>query len=543
MKKILLLLFLFKNSFAYEGKGGLLMKPMSKDSAQKAGYIFVSNSDSLIKYASIANSKIFIEKSFSLTQRCSVATGVNIQSDKKSTITSKLWFNKYRFYESFTIIGSNVTLQGLILRGDNPDILTLDYLYNQTAIRVVGENFHIINCDLINWGWASVYFYRYQGAVMEQCYCRGTKSSGYGYVGAWFEGTKNQYGIIKDCIFEEGREAIDAGGQLNSFTITGNVAEQSIGSHVDANKQAGIGVTATNNYCVGTAGIGFPYPRVDTGWVTISNNYFLRDRFPLLGSNPRPCKIDTSGNHYLGEGMNLPTCTLRIDSVYTFNGKQNARMTLLSVNKICQINFGDGSEPVFVNAGSLVHAYPIDGSYTVTLRCFDGRGIPSLRVSKSFYVGKTKGFSFAIKTTARFLPIENYFKVQFLIDDSVIKSYEASNLWRWKKCFVPFDSVGIFKVALRIICVKDCPYSLQFWADDFSYMGQTLNCGFDDYYFYQVPYSYWKQTLAGIGGSGQVTDEKCGGAKSWHFEARTTEANPITTKGRYSDIYNYVTIK
>lgn len=497
---------------------------MSKDSAQKLGYILVHNTDSLQKYCAISNSKIFIDGSFTLSTRIVISgNGVSLVSDKKSSITSKLWFDKYRFYESFTIAGSGVTIQGLILRGDNPDILTLDWKSNQTAIRVVGSNFHLINCDLINWGWASVYFYRFQGAIMEQCYCSGAKSSGYGYVGAWFEGANDQVGIVRDCIFENGREGIDAGGQLNYWSAIGNVTDEAIVSHKNEQNFGAKGTTITDNYFYGT-NVEFP-PPTNTGTLTIQNNFFTGDSsnsIILNGVNPQS-KTVVNGNSFNGQGMNLATCSLTINSIKA----TVVNLSIISVFKTAEINFGDGSESSFVNAGILSHKYLCAGTYTISARIFDDRGIPSLRVLKKIVIGT--GVGWGMKTTARFLPPTGFYQIQFLVDDTIKDVFDCAKQYSWKRIARDYKLIKGQRIALRLACIKDCKYSVQVWFDDFDASGSVSNATFEDS-------RTFSQKLAGINGSGVTATEKCGGNFCWHFEARP-DAGTVIKKGAYSEIF------
>ncbi|MCX6273898.1 MAG: hypothetical protein NTV09_01655 [Bacteroidetes bacterium] len=213
------ILLLFVPLLSFPQKGGRPIYPvLSKTSAIADGYVAVNNTAKLLEEIKKDSNKIFISESFELTSRANV-TGNNltIASDKKSVITSKLWFNKFRFFESFTITGKNVTFSGLRLKGDDCDVGMLDHDYYQTAIRCHADSFHIINCDIECFGWAAIYGERYNGMVVEQCYLKNNRNNGYGY-GVWFEGLKNSIGLIKDCIFEDNRESIDAGGQLGGYS-------------------------------------------------------------------------------------------------------------------------------------------------------------------------------------------------------------------------------------------------------------------------------------------------------------------------------------
>lgn len=526
-------------------KGGLNYPVMSKDSAVKLRYTLVETSDSLIKYANIPGSKIFISKSFEVMQRCSVATNVTIQSDKKSTINSRLWYNKYRFYETFTIIGKNVIMQGLNLRGDNPDILTLDYAYNQTAIRCAADSFRVVNCNFYNWGWCGVYFYRYGGAWMEQCYCRSTKTSGYGYA-VWFEGTIGQVGVVKDCIWEGNREDVDAGGQLNKYTVDGCVIDRGVTSHVNLQKQGGIGMTATNNYCVGRKSIGFCYPAVDSGFVVIKNNYFIGAPIPFLEGEFRDCMIDTVPNFYNGEGMSQPMCDVSVDSIYSNN---NVGFTFLTTEKKVEVYWGDGTEPSFIAPGKTLHKYLTNGTYLIGARSWDYRGVPSNMVYKKFVVGT--GLNFAFKTTARFTPGAGVMYVQLLVDDTLqLLNVDASKWWQWRRITRDMELKGTHKIAIRFYCAKDCSQAIQLWVDDFDFNGLISNSNFEERLVWntKTPVSYWKyqghsengNTLGA--GAGTDPDEKCGGEYSWHFEFRPTSTN-ILRHGTYIELYTTFNFK
>jgi hypothetical protein len=152
---------------ALSQKGGRPSYPvLTKDSAAKGGFVFVNSTASLLKEIQVPGNRIFISASFELTERAVIkAEGITIQSDKRSIITSRLWFDKFRFYESFTIDAKNVTMKGLVLHGEDCDIGTLDQTFHQTAIRCHADSFHIINCDISCFGWAAIYGHRYNGCA------------------------------------------------------------------------------------------------------------------------------------------------------------------------------------------------------------------------------------------------------------------------------------------------------------------------------------------------------------------------------------------
>ena len=173
--KIVLLfawLFILFSDHAYSQRGGIPSYPvLSREKARDSGYVFVTNTDELLREIVKDGNKIFISESFELLQRADITgNDIIIESDRQHAITSNLWFDKYRFYESFTITGRNVTMKGLVLQGSDCDIRTLDDKNAQTAIRCHADNFHIENCSIRCFGWAALYMHRYQGAVIEQCY-------------------------------------------------------------------------------------------------------------------------------------------------------------------------------------------------------------------------------------------------------------------------------------------------------------------------------------------------------------------------------------
>ena len=227
---------------SFSQKGGRPDYPvLTREEAVAKGYVLVSSTEALLLEIQKDNNRIFISESFELTARAIVkGRNVVIESDKKSVITSKLWFTKFRFYESFAIEGKNVMFRGLRLKGDDCDIGMLDHDAYQTAIRCHADSFTIINCDIECFGWAAIYGHRYNGMLVEQCYLARNKNYGYGY-GVWFEGAPGSVGMVKDCIFEDNRESVDAGGHLGAWTIAGCVTDRVIMSHKDPKKRAGIG--------------------------------------------------------------------------------------------------------------------------------------------------------------------------------------------------------------------------------------------------------------------------------------------------------------
>ncbi len=536
----LTLVIFFLISFSVIGqRGGIPSYPvLSREQAIQKGYKLVDNSDALLQEIKKDGNKIFISGSFELKERADI-TGNNlvIESDKKSVITSNLWFNKYRFYESFTIDGKNITMRGLILQGSDCDIRTLDYKYAQTAIRCHADSFHIENCSITCFGWAAIYMHRYVGAVIEQCYLAGNKNYGYGY-GVWFEGKPGSVGIVKNCLFEDNREAVDAGGHLGAWTVNGCVTDKSIQSHKNPDKRAGIGETIEGNYFIeNKAGVGFPVPATDTGWIVIRNNYFAGDSAmcQVSGKNSG-ARITIQNNHFNGEGMKRPACKLNVESI---EGNNCRFMYSSAGSAYYEMLWGDGSTPV-MNESTRSHTYIVSGSYTPQLRVFDNDGIPSVPVTKKIVVGK--GLNAAIKTSARFLPAAGYYEVQLLIDDNIVLKSDAADVWAWKRInFNPIEK-GRHKIAIRLACIQDCSNSIQLWIDDFDYNGTIPNAGFeDDRNYHHPPLSNWNQKFSGNTrvGSGITHLERCGGKYSWHFEFRPRKTT--VTSGSYAELYQFIT--
>lgn len=534
MKKILLFLLLALITFqVWAQKGGLPSYPvLSLDSAKKNGYILINNSDSLVKYAKISNSKIFITGSFSLKERVVISgNNVIIEGDKRYTISSNLWYSTFRFFESFDIEGKNVVMKGLNLKGSDCDIRTLDTMWYQTGIRCHADSFHIINCNLSCWGWCAVYGQRYQGLLVDQCYISHNKNYGYGYA-VWFEGSSKQYGVVSNCIMEDNREGIDAGGQKNIWSAIGNISDRGFTSHNDPNNQGGLGIYYLDNMFYPTGNVGTPIPSSDSGFLVVRNNYFMGDSNSvwITGVNPK-AKIIIENNHYKGEGMNLPVCSVKMDSI--IGGRAYLSLSSTGENAInyYQIYWGDGSGMATAKSNKTNHKYVTMGTYDVLCRSVSSSGKPSQWVrQKVVYKSLTqKTLSCAIKSTARFLPKKGYYKISLLIDSVVKVSYDATNIYKWKRLAFPISS-GKHTIILKAECTKLCPYNILFWVDDFDVDGEILNSGLEDAEYYQVPVSYWRQGFNGVGlrsiGSGIDSRESCSGDKSWRFEFRGTDSIP-----------------
>lgn len=544
LKLILILLMAILSTEIYAQKGGLLYPAITKKEAVSKGYIIITCADSLIKYAKISNSKIFIAAGFNIAQRCSVSgNNVLIECDKKSTITSTVWLSPFRLTETIFIQGNNVTIRGLKLKGDSPDILTLDHNLYQEGIRIYGDSATIINCEITDFDFAAIYCHKFKAARIEQCYLARCKRSGYGY-GVWFEGKAGSNAIVKDCIFEDNRESIDAGGQPTVWTVEGCITDRGFTAHRNPRMQAGIGTTVTGNYMLEDAGAGFPYPMTDTGWLVIKGNFAMRSdstAFNVRDSVNEKAKINIKDNHYNGDLMQRPECFFAID-----NNPQDMAMndvvkiTIKADYPLCQVNWGDGGESVIVPTGILYHTYTDRGSYYIKVRIFDNKGVPSLWNTQRIVLGKNE-ISFAVKTTARFTPDTGYYSVQMLIDDSVTTTFEAAKIYKWVRYADHFPLTGKHKIALRLICIKDCAQAIQLWIDDFDYNGRIPNSGFeDDDNYYHPPNSNWRQKFNGniSIGSGITKLEKCGGEYSWHFEFRP---GPATVKaGSYAELYQTI---
>ncbi|MEO8085646.1 MAG: PKD domain-containing protein [Bacteroidota bacterium] len=533
-----LILFLLVEFTALAQRGGIPSYPvLSREQAIKKGYKLVDNTDALLQEIKIDGNKIFISGSFDLKERAEISgNNIVIESDKKSVITSNLWFNKYRFYESFTINGKNVTLRGLILKGSDCDIKTLDYKYAQTAIRCHADSFHIENCAITCFGWAALYMHRYQGAVIEQCYLARNKNSGYGY-GVWFEGKPGSVGMVKNCVFEDNREAVDAGGQLGAWSLIGSVIDNSVQSHKNPEQKAGIGETIEGNYFIEKkAGMGFPVPATDTGWVIIRNNYFEGDSTRASVSDiATKAQITIRDNHYNSVGMNRPACKLEMESV---KGNDYRFKYSSPSSSYYEMIWGDGSDPV-MNESEHKHDYPVPGTYTPRLRVFNSDGIPSIPVTSKIVNGS--GLNAAIKTTARFTPAAGSYAVQLLIDDSVVLKFDAADVWMWKRINFNPTQKGRHKIAIRLVCMQDCTNVIQLWIDDFDYNGTLANSGFeDDRIYHHPPKSNWNQKfLCNIPvGSGITNQERCGGQFSWHFEFRPRKN--IVKGDSYAELFQFV---
>jgi hypothetical protein len=522
----LTILLLFLSTFCYSQKGGLNFPVLSKSEAISKGYVLISNPDSLIKYAKLSNSKIYISGSFNITTRCTVSgSNVLLESDRRFILSSTFWTAPYRLCETFLITGKNVTFRGLKLKGNSDNILTLDTNIFQQAIRTAADSISIINCEIYNYDFAGIYGYRIQGLLVDNCYIHGCKRSGYGY-GFWAEGTPGQTATISNNIFENNREDCDAGGQRTNLIYTGNIVENTIRSHQNGELLSGNNTTITGNYFY-NCHVQYPLPS-GTGTLTIQNNFFTKDTTAILISGENPMsKVVVENNFFNGENMNLPTCSLLIKQIRV----NVVDMQTVSLYKTIEINFGDGSESIFINSGNVSHKFLINGTYLISVRTFDNRGIPSLWVTQKVVIGT--GLNFAIKSTARFTPGAGYFQIQLLVDDTIKLKFDVATYWSWKRISREYNLKGKHKIALRLACIKDCDKDIQIWFDDFDVNGFVANSTFE-------AKDFWKQKLAGIAGSGTREDEKCGGKSSWHFEARGSTKKIL--KGAYSDVYQFITI-
>ena len=524
---------LFKSNCVAQ-RGGVPTYPvLSKEKAKEMGYVFVSNTNDLLKEIRKDGNKIFIAGSFELMERANITgKNVTIESDKNHVITSNLWFTKFRFYESFTITGKNVTIKGLVLKGSDCDIRTLDYKFAQTAIRCHADSFHIENCSITCFGWAALYMHRYQGALIEQCYLASNKNAGYGY-GVWFEGKPGNVGVVRNCLFEDNRETVDAGGQLGAWSVIGCVIDNSLQSHKNPDLKAGIGESIIGNYFIEKkAGWQLPVPAVDTGWIVVKDNYFAGDStVGRISSTDQCATISVLNNHYNSNEMKRPVCSLSVDSNkmdrYFFNYSS-------PTSSYYEMYWGDGSMPV-MNEKLRVHEYLVPGTYTPKLRVFNADGIPSVTVQTKIVHGN--GINAAIKSTARQHPAAGFYKVQLLIDEIVVLEFDASEVWKWKRINHNASLSGKHKIAIRLKCIQDCSNAIQLWIDDFDYSGTISNSGFEDERdYHNPPYSNWKQKSSSNipVGAGITHLEKCGGNYAWRFEFRPK--GKIVNAGSYAEL-------
>src|SRR5262249_3973094 len=146
-------------------------------------------------------------------------------------------------------------------------------------------------------------------------------------------------GMIKDCIFEDNRASIDAGGQLGAWTVKGSVFTQGVTSHKNPRMKAGIGETVLDNYFVDNASWQFPAPQADTGWIIIKNNFFMRDSlYAMTGSNEK-ARYEINGNHYSGDNASFPVVKISAKPL----AENSFELNLESPGKLFRIDFGDGS--------------------------------------------------------------------------------------------------------------------------------------------------------------------------------------------------------
>lgn len=495
------------------------------------GYVLVDNTSALLEEIKKDNNKIFISGSFELTARAVISGNhVVIESDKKTTITSRLWFNKFRFFESFTINGKNVTMRGLRLEGDDCNIGMLDHDEYQTAIRCHADSFHIINCDIECFGWCGIYGERYHGMVVEQCYIAHHKNYGYGY-GVWFEGGRGNIGLVKDCIFEDNRESVDAGGQTNAWTVTGCVTDRGFTSHRNPFQKAGIGVTITGNYFLNGAAYRFPAPYADTGWVVIKGNYFMVDSvWRITGSNPK-AKYDISGNHYNCKRTDFPITRMQTEAQ---SGNEVSVLLGSTVqHPFYQVYFGDGKKEEG-HSTSYRHAFATEGTYYIKARTIDEKGIAGEWEMQKVVVGEQRLLTCALKTSSRFTP-GGFYNVQLIVDGQVLKTIDASQIWSWKRVEVPVEK-GRHTVAVKLICIKNADHPIMLLIDDFDYKGSIANAGFEEGKGRQV----WRQSFSGTpSGSGIDSRDGASGKNCWRFEMRKNKSG-IVESGRSAMLYQLV---
>jgi hypothetical protein len=539
MKYLIHVSILLMPFFSFSQKGGRPDYPvLKKEAAVAAGYVLVDNTSSLLEEIKKSGNKIFISGSFELTARA-VVTGSNIiiESDKQSVITSKLWFNKFRLFESFTIAGKNVTFRGLKLKGDDCNIGMPDHDYYQTAIRCHTDSFHIINCDIECFGWAAIYGERYNGMLVEQCYISHNKNYGYGY-GVWFEGLTNSVAVIRNCIFEDNRESVDAGGQLGAWTVTGCVFDRGITSHRNPFQKAGIGETVTNNYFLNGSAWKFPAPSVDTGWVILTGNYFMVDSaWRITGSNPK-ARYVIRGNHYKLTKNDFPLTTIKIESE---SGKKiSFRLSSSVEHPFYQVRFGDESAAEG-SAGSFTHQYDDPGTYYIKARTIGSDGVTGEWEMTKVIIGAGSEITCALKTSSRFTPPGDY-SVQILVDGIIKKTIDASEIWSWKRFSVPVTK-GKHTIALKLLCIKDSFHPVMLLADDFDCNGNILNAGFEDGPYNNPPHSLWRQSFTGTpSGSGIDFRDSASGKKSWRFEMRKNKTG-VVNEGRSAMLYQVITVK
>ena len=532
--------YIFLPLITFSQKGGRPDYPvLSQAAAVSKGYVLVSTTEDLLREIQKDNNSIFISESFELTSRA-VVTGnnVTIESDKKTVITSRLWFTKFRFYESFAIEGKNVTFKGLRLKGDDCNIGMLDHDEYQTAIRCHADSFHIINCDIECFGWAAIYGHRYNGMVVDQCYLARNKNYGYGY-GVWFEGAPGSVGIVKDCIFEDNRESVDAGGHLGAWTISGCVTDRVIMSHKDPKMKAGIGETITGNYFLGKANWVLPVPAADTGWIKITGNYFMGDSTgKITGDNPK-AKYVFKNNRYNCKEDIFPGTGVFIDSIK--NGRVHFHLTSTATDPFYQIDFGDGIREES-KSSVRTHTFTDEGTYFIRARSIGSNGVAGDWKLKKIVYSKGSNLTCAIKTSSRFTP-PGFYLVQILVDSTVLKTIDASELVSWKRFSVPVNS-GHRKIEIRLLCIKDSPYPIMLLIDDVDVNGKILNAGFEEGKYYNPPHAYWRQKFSGNTrvGSGIDFRDAASGNNCWRFEIRKNK-DTLIAKGQSASIFQHTEIK
>jgi hypothetical protein len=538
LQRIVVLIFLPLISFSQ--KGGRPNYPvLSKDAAVANGYVLVHSTEDLIREIQKPGNKIFISESFELTARAIVSgNNVVIESDKKTVITSKLWFTKFRFYESFAIEGKNVTFKGLRLKGDDCNIGMLDHGEYQTAIRCHADSFHIINCDIECFGWCAIYGHRYNGMVVDQCYIARNKNYGYGY-GVWFEGKPGSIGLVKDCIFEDNRASVDAGGQLGAWTVSGCVTDRVIMSHKDPRNKAGIGETITGNYFLGNASWFLHAPAVDTGWIKIIGNYFMEDSTGMMnGENPNAKYVYKNNRYNCGEDI-FPSTKIFLDSIK--DGHVNVRCSSSATDPFFQVDYGDGTTDES-KLSSHHHTFLKEGTYFIRARSLNKQGVAGDWTLKKFVYSKGRNLTCAINTSSRFTP-PGFYDIQILIDSQIVKSVDASELPSWQRFSVPI-SAGRHKIEIRLICLQDSPHPIMLFIDDADVNGSILNSGFEEGRYYNPPLSYWKQSFSGNTkvGSGIDFRDAASGNKCWRFEIRVMKDHQVA-KGEIAALSQTILIK
>jgi hypothetical protein len=533
------IVFILFPLIVFAQKGGRPTYPvLTREEAVTNGYVLVNSTQGLLLEIQKDNSKIFISESFELTARAIVSgNNVVIESDKKSVITSKLWFTKFRYFESFAIEGKNVTFKGLRLKGDDCDIGMLDHDAYQAAIRCHADSFHIINCDIECFGWAAIYGHRYNGMLVEQCYLARNKSYGYGY-GVWFEGAPGSVGIVKDCIFEDNRESVDAGGHMGAWTITGCVTDRVIRSHNNPNKKAGIGETITGNYFLGNSSWGLPAPSSDTGWIKVTGNYFMGDSTGKVTSENPKAKYVIKDNHYRCGKEIFPETDLFFD--LEKDGRLKLRCTSSAAHPFYQIDFGDGTREESTSA-TYDHTFQKEGSYTIRARSIGKNGVAGKWKLKKFRYSQGHNLTCALKTSSRYTP-PGYYSIQVLVDSSVLKSIDATELTSWKRFSVPIAK-GRHKIEIRLLCLQDSPHPIMLLIDDVDVNGTIPNADFEYEKEYHPPQSNWRQSFKGSTrvGSGIDFRDRASGNNSWRFEMRTGKSGTIA-KGQTASLYHMISV-